>query len=198
MLLFAVMSALLINVLIAWVLPRFGPMRIVLNGHLSNMEPLDRSHPAVGVLADDSMLTGFSRQSFHGWGFDREVVYATDGVLNRSITRIRCGWPLRCLAGSDTTGIGLQDAIEAPDMPLLPRPRSFSGWAFLPTGVLWPGFVLNTMMYAAIIIAVFIVPGRVRRTIRRMRHRCPACAYPIGVSPRCSECGTVLECKART
>jgi hypothetical protein len=57
---------------------------------------------------------------------------------------------------------------------------------FLP---IWPGFAINTIFYAAILWVLFFAPGTIRRTIRRRRGLCPACAYPIGTSPVCTECG---------
>jgi hypothetical protein len=57
---------------------------------------------------------------------------------------------------------------------------------------IWPGFAFNTIFYAAILWLLFFAPGALRRTIRRRRGLCPACAYPIGTSPVCTECGTSL------
>ena len=53
----------------------------------------------------------------------------------------------------------------------------------------WPGFTTNTIFYAAILGVVFFAPGKLRRTIRRRRGLCPACAYPVGTSKVCTECG---------
>jgi hypothetical protein len=63
---------------------------------------------------------------------------------------------------------------------------------YLPLRPLWPGFAINTIFYAAILWVLFFAPGAVRRTIRRRRGLCPACAYPIGTSSVCTECGTRL------
>jgi hypothetical protein len=59
----------------------------------------------------------------------------------------------------------------------------------MPLRPLWPGFAINTIFYAAILLALFFAPGSVRRMIRRRRGLCPACAYPVGTSPVCTECG---------
>jgi len=50
-------------------------------------------------------------------------------------------------------------------------------------------FSINTLFYAAILWAPFVV----RRWIRVRRGLCPACAYPRGESDVCSECGTALS-----
>jgi hypothetical protein len=36
---------------------------------------------------------------------------------------------------------------------------------------------------------LFAAPGWVRRRIRARRGQCPACAYPVGASTVCTECG---------
>ena len=57
----------------------------------------------------------------------------------------------------------------------------------------WPGFAINTIFYAAILWVMFFVPGMLKRTLRRRRGQCPACAYPVGTSNVCTECGTVVS-----
>jgi len=59
----------------------------------------------------------------------------------------------------------------------------------LPLRPLWPGFAINTLFYAGVLWVLFCGPFALRRMIRRRRGRCPACAYPIGQSPVCTECG---------
>jgi len=62
----------------------------------------------------------------------------------------------------------------------------------LPFVPVWPGFAINTIIYATILCVLFFAPGVLRRTIRRKRGLCPACAYPIGSNPVCTECGTAV------
>ena len=63
----------------------------------------------------------------------------------------------------------------------------------LPLRPIWPGFAINTILYASILWVMFFTPGKVRRTIRRKRGLCRGCAYPVGASPVCTECGCPLE-----
>jgi hypothetical protein len=66
----------------------------------------------------------------------------------------------------------------------------------LPLRPIWPGFAINTIFYAAILwllCATPRIPGFVRRGIRARRGQCPACAYPIGSSDVCTECGRPLR-----
>ncbi|MCI0362901.1 MAG: hypothetical protein L0219_03415, partial [Phycisphaerales bacterium] len=65
----------------------------------------------------------------------------------------------------------------------------------LPIKPIWPGFAINTILYAAILWLLFAAPGLVRRR-RRIKHGlCPACAYPIGASETCTECGKPVSPK---
>jgi hypothetical protein len=61
----------------------------------------------------------------------------------------------------------------------------------------WPGFAVNTLFYAAIlwplICGLSVIYRRIiRHRIRRRRGLCPWCAYPMGESPVCTECGSAL------
>jgi len=62
----------------------------------------------------------------------------------------------------------------------------------IPIKPLWPGFAINTVFYAAILWVLHVAPGFVRRRIRARRSLCPACAYPTGTSPVCTECGAAV------
>jgi hypothetical protein len=60
----------------------------------------------------------------------------------------------------------------------------------IPLRPIWPGFAVNTLFYAGVLWVLFCGPFALRRMIRRRRGRCAACAYPIGQSPVCTECGS--------
>jgi hypothetical protein len=62
----------------------------------------------------------------------------------------------------------------------------------IPLEPIWPGFAINTIFYAAILALLLYAPRKVRRFVRVRRGRCPACAYPVGSSPVCTECGAPL------
>ncbi len=60
---------------------------------------------------------------------------------------------------------------------------------FLPYGPLWPGFAINTLFYAVILWLFFAAPFTLRRWRRVRKGLCPKCAYPVGISDTCTECG---------
>ena len=74
-------------------------------------------------------------------------------------------------------------------------PTSFVEWSDamrlekLPIRPVWPGFAINTLFYAAILWLLFAFPFTLRRWRRIKRGLCPKCAYPVGTSDVCTECG---------
>ena len=70
--------------------------------------------------------------------------------------------------------------------------RGYVREVMLPYQPIWPGFAINTMFYAAVLWLLFAAPLALRGVRRRRRIKrglCVACAYPIGDSPVCTECG---------
>ena len=59
----------------------------------------------------------------------------------------------------------------------------------LPVGAIWPGFLVNTVFYATLLWLLIRGPFVLRRFIRHRRGQCPQCAYPMGETVVCSECG---------
>ncbi len=62
---------------------------------------------------------------------------------------------------------------------------------------LWPGFAANTVFYMTILATLWLLIRvgyfyAFRRLIRQRRGLCPACAYPMGESDVCTECGKAL------
>ena len=66
----------------------------------------------------------------------------------------------------------------------------------LPTRIIWPGFAINTILYAVVLWLLIPGPFALRRLVRRRRGLCPACTYPMGESPTCTECGRDLPARS--
>ncbi len=62
----------------------------------------------------------------------------------------------------------------------------FRQW-HLPLNLVWPGFAINTLFYAAILWLLIPGPFALRRFLRLRRGLCPKCAYPMGESAVCTE-----------
>jgi hypothetical protein len=102
-----------------------------------------------------------------GWPL-RALWYETGGKLGRQTTRSSGGWIVGLPSDAD-------DKYERA-LPLRP---------------IWPGFVIDTLFYAAIWFGVFFGFASAKRAIRRARGRCPRCGYDLrrNFSGGCPECG---------
>ena len=168
---------------------------------------------------DDDFVWKAARE-ISGFGLDRkgfhllhpDVTPGQSGPFSvaSQVVRDRSGWPLRALQGE----LWLLELEDYPDV--LPRwffesrfaianVRVFNSWrgrmlkdnrllAYLPV---WPGFAMNTLIYAVILWLLTLGPFALRRLIRRRRGLCPKCAYPMGESAVCSECGKELPKRVR-
>ncbi len=103
------------------------------------------------------------------------------------------GWPFRGLESERHSWSiarvmawrGLLKPIDPANGPLLIRP-------------IWPGFLANTVFYATVLWLLISCPFTLRRFLRLRRGLCPKCAYPMGGSSVCTECGCGLPKRART
>ena len=63
----------------------------------------------------------------------------------------------------------------------------------IPLRPIWPGFAVNTLVYAVLVVVVwFAVRAGYQYLTRSRRGLCPKCGYPRGESAVCSECGKAL------
>jgi hypothetical protein len=123
---------------------------------------------------------------------------------------LQAGWPKRSMFVSreiETPAIesGFMQPASHPPASLadgLPIPAGLSKLKqlpsrYLPTRPHWPGFAANTLLYA---FAAWSLCGGpwwiIRKQLRKRRNQCPACGYPRGTSPICTECGAPLPARA--
>lgn len=66
----------------------------------------------------------------------------------------------------------------------------------LPWLPIWPGLIINSIFWGVFAFVVVSILRWTRRTLRQRGNLCPACAYPIGASLVCTECGKVLPTRA--
>jgi hypothetical protein len=109
---------------------------------------------------------------------------------------IAFGWPMVCL-WMTTTGDVIANTTANEHLHgawllhggIETRANNFIALPYRP---LWMNLVMNTVFYAFMLWAIFAFPVTFRRRRRIARRLCPACAYPVGVSPVCTECGVLL------
>jgi len=116
------------------------------------------------------------------------------------------GWPMRSLwcefTGHTSSGVlEVQGGLVTSGLRESPRGKMIRyGQSFpvaFPLRPLLPSFVVNTFFYAAILWLVIPGPFALRRLIRQRRGLCPKCAYPMGESAVCTECGQELPKRVR-
>ncbi len=116
-----------------------------------------------------------------GWGKSVEMLRSIAIVDVGGVTRFRmyfvsqskAGWPLRTFQRGSSINAWERRNVEI----------------VIPYAPLWPGFAVNTLFYAAILWLLIPGPFALRRFLRVRRGLCPKCAYPMGESSVCTECG---------
>ena len=131
--------------------------------------------------------SGYGYDSLGVFGYSRIGPVGT-GTATLDYHSVRAGLPLRCLVGRHQ--FASADQVHG-YVGAWPVPRKIDG-RFLPLCPIWPGFLLNTLLYAAILWLLIPGPFALRRFLRVRRGRCPKCAYPMGESAVCTECGRPL------
>ena len=121
---------------------------------------------------------------------------------SKHYARIDAGWPIRSFRGFVSGGVEQPVISQIPPPPqkpqvhdLIARERPIGKGTLtrhLPYGPIWPGLIVNTLLYATVLIAVMSMWFAARSKLRLRRGLCPSCKYPIGVSEVCTECGVTL------
>jgi hypothetical protein len=103
------------------------------------------------------------------------------------------GWPLVAVVDRECTFVDGKSLLPISGADLSIRWRRGGGnqrvVAFLP---LWPGFALDTVLYATLWATTFLGIRRWRRNRRARAGQCPSCCYDLtGITTTiCPECGT--------
>ena len=113
-------------------------------------------------------------------------------TYHRGTNRIHAGWPTLCMqATSAPIGPGaFRPAIRI--LRSLPRAPGVREARYFPLGPKPLLFVTNTACYGAVLWVLLGGPFALRRFLRVRRGLCPKCAYPMGESAVCTECGKPL------
>lgn len=97
---------------------------------------------------------------------------------------------LRIMHLESGTGEDLLIGIPMDDGSLLGSPR------YWPTSVIWPGFIANTLLFAAVLLLPATLFAMMRHAWRRLKGRCTNCGYDLRGAPsdseQCPECGRAI------
>ena len=118
----------------------------------------------------------------------------------------RAGWPFRSMEGYEYFGAKLSKAqidfqwaipldSDAKETQVVISKtgavRDIKPIEVLPLRPVWPGFAINTGLYALALLAIYSLWWLGRRFIRNLRGRCLICGYDLrgDLKGGCSECG---------
>jgi hypothetical protein len=127
--------------------------------------------------------------------------------IRPAFREVRSGWPALSLRGRISnlksmidTQMGRTDwqpksrMVKAERIQFPGPDPAYSAW-IVPTAPIWPGFAINTVFYAGLLWMLFAAPFALRRWRRIRRGLCPKCAYPVGTSDKCTECGAAVAAR---
>ncbi len=149
------------------------------------------------------------RTQYSGLGVRREYNWArrrtVRGEVSRdrrddmAVWRFRAGFPMLSLHGDSANVQGIKWWRRG--VWFKEKRSRVSGQRAFPYAIpfypIWPGFAVDTLFYAVVVALLCLVvrTGYVvvfRYLTRSRRGLCPKCAYPMGESAVCSECGKTL------
>lgn len=179
-----------INVAVAWGLVLWMPTNNWVN--LAEKEVRQRIPWDVTVRSD---LFFFNGMEIKQTGRSILMLAATevdDGVDSAVplYWELHAGWPTMSLDGTSKmteTGTHYPFLFYLPEW-LWERVEFF----VVPWRPQWPGFAINTLLYGGVPWLLVCGPFELRRYRRRKRGLCVYCAYPIGTSDVCTECGRAV------
>ena len=173
-----------VNVAVAWGASISTQLvkTLYLADHLPEEEARTLWQGYVGVASPDKV----AGDRYDGPTVTLTLLHRWDAGFPTSIhIFVESGWPTRSMQGlMRPPGVDSYLLTQA-DVGLV-------GYRLLPLRPLWPGFALNTFLYAAILWLLIPGPFALRRLRRVRRGLCPKCAYPMGESSVCTECGRSL------
>ncbi len=162
--------------------------------------PFPHEHPAMwGML----LMQGLASDGLRAKVARTSTPPGSEHPLNYLYRRDATGWPCRALfceregyrSISPTSMSETYSSSEARGGIILrTNPRNEFPWQdrTLPLRPIWPGFAINTIFYATLLWLLIPGPFALRRLMRVRRGLCPRCAYPMGESAVCTECGIAL------
>lgn len=132
----------------------------------------------------DIEAIGYSRSHAciqFGWPF-RSFEYAEHSWFNIATSPEFASWRIEGWRGG--WPLALDAHAEADSFSSYLRPDHIYPLTPIPLGLL-----ANTAFYTLLTLGLVRSLGLIRRTNRHRKALCPHCAYPIGTSPACTECG---------
>lgn len=177
----------MVNVAVAWVCAIWSPI------DFSESAPME-VQPVPPFWWTDYPVwfeNGFLVTTFDCSSFGLRATAVAGDPLHSLI--LRSGWPLASFEHAvelDPNAVCRPHrAIAVPAFLSPTDPNK----AFVPTHVLPLGFATDTVILGAIVWVLVAIPFALRRRRRTRRGLCARCAYPVGASDVCTECGARVK-----
>ncbi len=168
----------------------YASLRIAARSH-PNYPPPPGPHPSNVVPNQGSLAVprpGYAQDSI---GIDSRGV----SLRGWPMLAMWCEYPRRGRPEILTVAGGIQLPLDEGGFREY-WPMFRSTWPkVLPLRIVWPGFLFNTALYAAVLWLIFAAPFTARRIIRQRRGRCINCGYDLSHAEHevCPECGLGRE-----
>ncbi len=201
----ALVTGIVLSVVVAWGIALVVPSpSFTASTRPTDARDWERSVPA-SLGEPDQAVVAFHAGASHWqvfWGGPDDDRFSDDCVANIS----RLGFPFVALE-HHKIGIGPDGSFDYGGPRLrgqLPMPPG-RDWlmnfvakitgnpgpyeSFLPWLPLWDGLIVNTIIYAGLVLLTWLGLGRLRRRRRVRRGQCAECAYELAGLEVCPECG---------
>jgi hypothetical protein len=145
-----------------------------------------------GVVAADLVATRkYLGERLFMADLDRGVLcFGPDKAFATTLGIVEAGFPCRSMTHNTK-----REPVWAVQMP--PARLSTSVEWLSDCRIIWPGFAINTVFYAAVLWLLFAAPFALRRWRRIRRGLCPKCGYDLRNRPTesavCPECGEAAK-----
>jgi len=179
-----------VNVAVAWGCVVCGPSSLTTPGTGAHTYASDLFGYPTFVSGDfDIRVLGYQQV---------ELTNAGSGMQGANVWRAefahRAGWPMFAVSGTSFGEYRDQRPSELPSRWLLEFGQPASTLRVeLPYRLVWPGSAINTVFYAVMLWLLFAAPFTLRRRRRVRKGLCVKCAYPVGESDICTECGRAVR-----
>lgn len=123
-------------------------------------------------------------------------------LISTLANKSSAGWPCLALTGVELNhskpNVAYNNMNCLIETPLQMQDGSIMVSRYLPIRPIWPGFAINTVIYATFLWMITLGPFKLRRHLRRKRGSCLKCGYDLNHADHkaCPECG--LNCSIAT
>jgi len=175
-----------------------------MEARFSRLKGLANERWMAGYLTPDDLFRREGTETKQGLGLfvdSLDMTLGMDKPETANVYVVCAGWPLACTSATYWEVVASSTSRPTPrweigiPAPAMLHPSTAYGMfvpRVIPLSPRWPGLLLDTAFYAAILWTAFVGRSALVRTLRRRAGRCAVCGYDLrGLQPgvKCPECG---------